>query len=265
MSDDAKPEEAPPVGPDYAPLFLRIAYTFRDAALLEQALTHKSFVNESAQRGRRHWERFEFLGDAVIDLVVGHHMMTLRPEAGEGELSKLRAAVVSEAGLSELATKIGLGEWVFVGRGEEASGGRRRAGLLADALEALIAAVFLDGGFDEAGRVVRHLLAGVEDRLDQLSIIDFKTRLQEVAAAAKLPLRYDVLGMVGPDHDRVFEVAAMLGEVEQGRGIGRNKKEAEQRAAECALAARASWTSEAPPVQHGDQEIKRPDPEDPAS
>jgi ribonuclease-3 len=227
---------APEPGPDYAPLFARIAYTFRDVALLEQALTHKSYVNENAQRARRHWERLEFLGDAVIDLVVGHLMMSLRPDAGEGDLSKLRAAVVSEAGLASVATQLGLGEWVFVGRGEEASGGRRRAGLLADALEALIAAVFLDGGFEEAARVVRHLLAGVEDRLDQLSIIDFKTRLQEVAAAAKLPLRYDLLGSEGPDHDRVFEVAAIVGEVERGRGIGRNKKEAEQRAAEAALA-----------------------------
>ena len=228
--------------PDYGALFRRIDYTFSDLQLLERALTHKSFVNENAPLGRQNWERFEFLGDAVINLVVGHHLMTLRPDAGEGELSKLRAALVSEAGLAELATGLALGDWVFVGRGEEASGGRRRPGLLADAFEALLAAIFLDGGFDEAARVVRHLLTGVEDRLEQLSAIDHKTRLQEEAAAARLPLRYQVLGTVGPDHDRVFEVAALLGDIERGRGIGRNKKEAEQRAAEAALGQREAWS-----------------------
>lgn len=223
--------------PDYTLLFERIGYEFVDGAILERALTHKSFVNENASLGRRDWERYEFLGDAVVDLVVGHYLMELRADAGEGELSKLRAALVSEAGLAELASQINLGEWVFVGRGEEASGGRRRAGLLADALEALIAAVFLDGGFDHAARVVRGLLQGVEQRLDQLSTLDPKTRLQERSAQQKQLVRYQLLGQAGPDHDRVFEVAVFVADVERGRGIGRNKKEAEQKAAELALAA----------------------------
>lgn len=223
--------------PDYSLLFSRIGYEFVDGTILERALTHKSFVNENASLGRRDWERYEFLGDAVVDLVVGQFLMELRVDAGEGELSKLRAALVSEAGLAELASQINLGEWVFLGRGEEASGGRRRAGLLADALEALIAAVFLDGGFDNAARVVRGLLHGVEARLDQLSTLDPKTRLQERSAQQKQLVRYQVLGQAGPDHDRVFEVAVFVADVERGRGIGRNKKEAEQRAAELALAA----------------------------
>lgn len=248
-SDETGAGAEPARGPDYSALLRRIDYTFGDLTLLEQALTHKSFVNENATLGRKHWERFEFLGDAVVDLVVGHLLMTLRPDAGEGELSKLRAAIVSEAGLAELAGRLGLGEWVFVGRGEEASGGRRRPGLLADAFEALIAAVYLDGGFEAAARVLRELLADVEARMPQLSSVDAKTRLQELAASLRVPLRYQVLGMVGPDHDRVFEVAILIDEQERGRGIGRNKKEAEQRAAEAALAARETWAPTPTPLQ----------------
>lgn len=239
--DEIEPGAAPARGTDYGALLRRIDYSFRDLSLLEQALTHKSFVNENATLGRKHWERFEFLGDAVVDLVVGHLLMTLRPDAGEGELSKLRAALVSEAGLAELAGRLGLGDWVFVGRGEEASGGRRRPGLLADAFEALVAAVYLDGGFEAAARVLRELLADVEARMPQLSSVDAKTRLQELAASLRVALRYQVLGMVGPDHDRVFEVAIVIDDQERGRGLGRNKKEAEQRAAEAALATREAW------------------------
>jgi len=137
-----------PEGNPYASLESRLGYAFIDRARLECALTHKSYLNENASWGRPDNERFEFLGDAVLDLVVGHLLMDAAPERNEGELSKTRATIVNEVGLAEVASELGLGEWLFLGRGEEQSGGRRKPSVLADACEALVAAVYLDGGFD---------------------------------------------------------------------------------------------------------------------
>jgi ribonuclease-3 len=221
---------------DYALLEQRLDYCFTARELLRTALTHKSFVNENPTLGREDNERLEFLGDAVLDLAVGHLLMERFPVRSEGELSKRRAAIVNEQGLSDVAGALGLGEWLFLGRGEEQTGGRRKASLLADACEAVVAAVYLDGGFDAAFRVIRRLF---QDRLgaaDKPGGEDYKTQLQEVVQAElrQVP-RYLVVAEHGPDHEKTFIVAVQIGGQEVARGSGRSKKEAEQRAAQLAL------------------------------
>ena len=226
-----------PEGNPYAPLEGRLGYVFRERARLECALTHKSYLNENATWGRPDNERLEFLGDAVIDLVVGHLLMDAAPERNEGELSKTRAGIVNESGLAEVAGELGLGEWLFLGRGEEQSGGRRKPSVLADACEALVAAVYLDGGFDAAFAVVKRLFGARTASAGEAGLHDFKTRLQERAARRRLHVRYHVVQEQGPDHDKTFEIAAHIGDREYARGVGKTKKEAEQRAAESALRA----------------------------
>jgi ribonuclease III len=223
----------------YAWLETRLGYGFRDAAKLESALTHKSYCNENPGWGRPDNERLEFLGDAVLDLAVGHLLMDAQPARTEGELSKMRASIVSEQGLAQVAVELGLGDWLFLGRGEEGSGGRRKPSVLADAVEAVLAAVYLDGGYDAAFDVIRRLFADRVARVGEAADVggrDFKTRLQELAARRRLHVRYVVLGATGPDHDKTFEVAVTLDERETARGVGKTKKEAEQQAAERALA-----------------------------
>ena len=220
----------------YAALETRLGYTFEDGVRLEVALTHKSFLNENQGQGRGDNERFEFLGDAVLSLVIGHLLMEAFPSRSEGELSRMRATIVSEPGLAEVAEGLALGEWLFLGRGEEQSGGRHKPSLLADACEAVVGAVYLDGGFDASMTVVRRLFG---DRVHAAfgNGSDFKTRVQERAQAQlKQQPRYTVVGTEGPDHDKTFEVALLLGDREVSRARGKNKKEAEQRAAERALA-----------------------------
>lgn len=217
----------------------RLGYAFDDPKLLRRALTHRSHANESGEDDR-HNERLEFLGDAVVGLCVGAYLMASRPQAREGELTKLRAMVVSAPGLSRAARSLRLGDCLLLGRGEEQGGGRDKDSILSDAFEALIGAVFLDGGFDAARRVVQDQLielvhAAERGELDR----DFKTRLQEHLAAEGMqaPPRYEVVGERGPDHAKVFEVAVHLETDELGRAEGHSKKEAEQRAACSALEA----------------------------
>src|SRR5438067_782952 len=228
MPDDENP---------YARLETKLGYTFADRARLESALTHKSYLNENPTWGGPDNERLEFLGDAVLDLVVGHLLMEAQPTRTEGELSKTRAALVSEQGLAEVSVELQLGEWLFLGRGEEQSGGRRKPSVLADACEALVAAIYLDGGFDAAFAVVRHLFGPRAASTGEAGLHDFKTRLQERAARRRLHVRYHMVQEQGPDHDKTFEIAAHIGDREYARGIGKTKKEAEQRAAESALRA----------------------------
>ena len=228
----------------YARLEARIGYGFKEPRRLESALTHKSYVNENPAWGRPDNERLEFLGDAVLDLVVGHLLMEAQPGRTEGELSKTRAAIVNEQGLAEVSAELALGEWLFLGRGEEQSGGRRKPSVLADACEALVAAIYLDGGFDAAFQVVRHLFGQRVLDTNEAGLHDFKTRLQERAAKRRIHVRYQVVEERGPDHDKTFEVAATVADKELARGVGKTKKEAEQRAAELALKA---LDAEAPP------------------
>jgi len=194
----------------YAVLEQRIGYAFKERRRLECALTQKSYVNENPGWGRSDNERLEFLGDAVLNLAIGHLLMESPLERNEGELSKTRAAFVNEQGLADVAGELGLGEWLFLGRGEEQSGGRRKPSVLADACESLVAAIYLDGGFDAAFGVVRHLFGQRVLNTSEAGLHDYKTRLQERAARKKVHVRYNVVDEKGPDHDKTFEIAAMV-------------------------------------------------------
>src|SRR3954462_616928 len=217
---------------DYSQLESVLGYPFKDRALLEQALRHASWCNEQAGQRLEDNEPFEFLGDAVLDLVVGHRLMTRYPQLKEGELSVTRAQVVSEAGLSEVAAQLGIGAWLLLGKGEEKSGGRAKPSILADAFEAILAAVYLDGGFIAAQAIVDRLLSQRIETVEFKGFYDFKTRLQETAQARlKATPTYRVVQEIGPDHDKRFVVAVTIGTDEWARAVGRSKKEAEQMAA----------------------------------
>jgi ribonuclease-3 len=217
---------------DYSALEAMLGYTFRDRSQLEQALRHASWCNEHAGERLEDNERLEFLGDAVLDLVVGHKLMTRYPQLREGELSVTRAQVVSEAGLSEVAGQLGIGAWLMLGKGEEKSGGRGKPSILADAFEAILAAVYLDGGFIAAWEIVDRLLSQRIETVEFKGFYDFKTRLQETSQARlKATPTYHVVQELGPDHDKRFVVAVTIAEQEWARAVGRSKKEAEQMAA----------------------------------
>jgi ribonuclease-3 len=209
-----------------------IGYQFRDRALLTAALRHSSWTNEHAELAGDDNERLEFLGDAVLDLAVGHRLMDRYPQLREGELSVTRAQVVSEAGLAEVALALALGDWLCLGKGEDRSGGRQKPSILADAFEALVAAVYLDGGFPAAWDLVGRLLARRIETVEFKGFYDFKTRLQEFCQARlrATPI-YKVIAEMGPDHEKRFVVAVLVGVKEWARAIGKSKKEAEQLAA----------------------------------
>jgi ribonuclease III len=215
----------------------RLGLGLADRVTALAALTHKSYANEHRDEGAGDNERLEFLGDAVVDLLVSHRLMDRFPDAREGDLSKMRAGVVDEAGLAAMARALGLGDLLRLGRGEEMTGGREKASLLADAMEAVIAAVYLEHGIGPAlGLVDRFLeesfaraVAGTLDR-------DWKTQLQElVQGRLRATPRYRVAGERGPDHAKVFEVELEVAGEVLGRGSGRSKKDAEQVAARIAL------------------------------
>ena len=229
----------------YAGLEQSLGYQFQDVAFCETSLTHKSCLNERAVETRTDNERLEFLGDAVIALVVSDLLMRRFPDHPEGELSKKRAALVNEAGLARVAEILALGQWIFLGRGEEQAGGRQKRSILADALEALVGAVYKDGGFDAAYRATEHLFAPALDGAGTAADRDFKSRLQELSQARlHLAPNYTLLAQVGPDHDKTFEVAIFLGDKEYGRALGKSKKEAQQNAAAHALAMLAAADAE---------------------
>ena len=226
---------------DAAPLFERLRYTFQDLSLFRQSITHKSFANENPDKKSGDNERREFLGDAVLDLVVSDLLMERLAESSEGELSKLRARLVSATALAEIARDLGLGAYLRMGKGEELSGGREKNSLLADALEALLAAIYLDSrgrnGMTEVARVIEALQArNLESAVQERGGVDFKTELQEVVQKRfKETVHYRVTREDGPDHDKRFEVNVSFKEREFGRGAGRSKKQAEQAAAKQAL------------------------------
>jgi ribonuclease-3 len=232
---------------DITRLTTRLDYDFARPDLLERALTHKSFSNEHADLQRSDNERLEFLGDAVLDLVVGHMLIDAHPGVREGELSIMRAQIVSEPGLAVIARELELGSFLFLGKGESQTGGRDKPSLLADALEAVIAAVYLDGGFEAARRVVASLFEGRLQRLVTPGFSDYKTRLQERAQALyKEPPRYELVNEVGPDHDKTFEIAVVLQNARLASATGKSKKEAEQGAAKAALEAMGEGEDLAP-------------------
>jgi ribonuclease-3 len=213
----------------------RIAHRFMNPDLLELALTHKSYANEN--RVPAHNERLEFLGDAVLGFVISEHLMNTCPESSEGDLSRLRAAIVSEPALAAIAREIGLGSFLLLGRGEDQTGGRDKDSLLANCLEALIASVYLDAGIGAVEAFVLRFFGKVITRsCTARGTQDYKTELQELCQERikQLP-EYRVVSETGPDHQKQFKVELSLkGEV-FGRGIGKSKKEAEQKAAKEAL------------------------------
>lgn len=210
-------------------------YEFSDAKLLTQALTHRSFVNEIADDRANDNERFEFLGDAVIDLVVSVALMKRFPDAREGALSKMRASVVSEKALARMARELQLGEALRLGRGEAMSGGRDKASILSDAFEAVMAAIYMDAGYAEAERV---LLSRIELPKDgTLERRDPKTELQHhIQAEHHVTPVYRLVDQHGPEHERSFVVELCVNDAVLGRGEGRTKKGAEQQAARAVLA-----------------------------
>lgn len=210
-----------------------LGYEFENLTMLELALTHRSWCAENGSQTSN--ERLEFLGDAVLGLSITDSLFTNRPDQNEGDLAKARAEVVSAPSLAHLARTLGLGELVLLGHGEEQSGGRDKESILADAMEAVIGAVYLDAGWETAKAVVQRQFANAAKHAQGTpGERDFKTRLQEVAANGSLPApEYEIVG-TGPDHDRKFESVVRVGAI-VGTGSGTSKKQAQQRAAEQAL------------------------------
>lgn len=219
----------------FSELQQRMSYTYRDPGLLERALTHRSFANEN--RLTDHNERMEFLGDAVLTLAVSEQLMAAWPQAPEGELSRWRAAIVSERSLSCLAREIGLGTYLRLGKGEEQTGGRDKDSLLADAFEALVASLYLDGGMGAASLFLERLFRSAVVAAGGAGMIsDYKTALQELCQERlKVLPEYRVVSQSGPDHRKEFTVELTIKGETAGRGSGRSKKEAEQRAAKEAI------------------------------
>lgn len=209
----------------------RLGMEFRNQALLRQAFTHTSYVNEHRGKKVEDNERLEFLGDAVLQLTVSEHLYRRYPHLSEGELTRMRAAIVCEPSLVRFAEALDFGRVVLLGKGEERTGGRSRPSLLADAFEAFVGALYLDQGLDAVRAFLdRHLFAHLPE--DGQAGKDFKTRLQETAQNLGLGTpEYRVVEERGPSHEREFVVEVRIGERISGRGAGRSKKEAEQQAA----------------------------------
>ena len=218
------------------PLEDKLDYRFQGPELLEQALTHSSYANERLGGALESNERLEFLGDSVLGQVTADHLYRTHPDLPEGDLTRMRAALVCEESLAQVALGWGLGEYLKLGRGEDQNGGRERASILADAVEAILAALYLDGGIAQARRTIRTFILSREDQAGEGR--DFKTALQEfVQRAPGHTLRYQLLKESGPDHCKEFWMEVTLDGEQVGTGKGRSKKEAEQQAAKAALEA----------------------------
>ena len=221
------------VGRDVKELENSIGYSFRDPGLLPAALTHSSYANEMKGKipGIKSNERLEFLGDAILEEIVTRYLYASYPDAGEGDLTRLRKSIVCEETLASAARSIELGEYLFLGHGEEMQGSRALDSILADALEALVAAVRLDGGIEQAENLIKRTVLS-----QKISDADYKTRLQQLVQQDGIEeLSYRVVREDGPEHSKVFEVEAMINSNPVGRGTGKTKREAEQMAAREAL------------------------------
>jgi len=214
----------------------RIKFKFSDIKLLNKALTHKSYANENSNI-LKHNERLEFLGDSVLDILVSDYLVHKYSEFAEGKLSKIRAAVVNETCLAKLAKSIKLGNYLLLGRGEDLSGGREKASILADTFEALAGAVFCDGRLDTASDIFLPLLKEeITKTAESWSFRDFKSDLQEYTQNKLVCIpSYKVVREIGPDHAKEFEVVVLIKNEVEGKGLGRSKKEAEQAAAKMAM------------------------------
>lgn len=224
--------------PDFKAFEIHIGHTFNDRRLLEQAFTHRSYLNENRAVASQHNERLEFLGDAVLELVVTEFLYAKYPEKPEGELTAFRAALVNTQSISEAATKLGMNEYLLLSRGEARDTGRARQIILANAFEALIGALYLDSGYEAAQKFIAdQLFHKTDDVVSKRLWQDAKSRFQEVAQEIEgVTPRYELLDQSGPDHDKQFVVGAYVGKAKVATGEGRSKQEAEQDAAQKALA-----------------------------
>ena len=210
-----------------------IGYTFKNEQLLKQALTHSSYANEKHLKKLSDNERLEFLGDAVLEVVSSEFLFQNYPNLTEGQLTKLRASIVCESTLATCTEVIHLGDYLFLGKGEDRTGGRGRKSVLSDAMEAVIGAIYLDGGFANAKEfVLKFIMTDIEHKH---LFYDSKTILQEIVQGEHEQLTYVLLGETGPDHDKTFEVGVLIGRKEISTGKGHTKKAAEQEAAYQAL------------------------------
>jgi len=214
----------------------KLEYVFKDKALLQTAMNHSSYANEHRSQGVSSNERLEFLGDSVLGQVVASFLFINFPELPEGQMTRLRAELVCEQSLFEVAKSLELGKYICLGRGEEHSGGRNRESILADAVEAVIAALYLDGGLDVAAAFIDRNILSRMDKLRAGITSDWKTALQElIQHNPGSILEYELESESGPDHNKTFTVRVMLDGRTIGRGSGRTKKEAEQNAARSGL------------------------------
>ena len=212
-----------------------IGYRFRNISLLQNALTHSSYANERWHNSLLSNERLEFLGDSVLGMLVAEYLYGTFPDRPEGELTRMRADMVCEGTLAAVANKIGIGEHLLLGHGEERFGGRSRNSILADAMESVIAAAFLDGGLEAAKGIVQKFIL-VEVPVKRMHNVDYKTQLQELVQQKKNQIiAYSLVGESGPDHDKVFQVEVALNGTVVGSGTGSSKKRAEQDAARVAV------------------------------
>ncbi|MCI5910660.1 MAG: ribonuclease III [Oscillospiraceae bacterium] len=219
----------------------KIGYTYNNLSILVEALTHSSYANEVNASGKRekklpYNERMEFLGDSILSLIVSDHLFRKYPDIPEGELTKVRAALVCEKALHTFAERISLGEYIFVGKGEEKAGGRTKSSILADAFEALIASIYLDGSLEKATEFVMKFIPDTFEKCKNISFHDYKTFLQEVMQKnPEEEIKYEVIEERGPAHNRDFVVEVSINTNVIGRGTAKTKKEAEQLAAREAL------------------------------
>lgn len=214
-----------------------LGYTFRNKALLENALTHSSYANENRERHLPDNERLEFLGDSILGFVVAEYLYRNFPDKPEGELTRIRADLVCERNLAEAAATIKLGSYLLLGHGEEQGGGRKRDSIVSDAMESVIAASFMDGGFAAAKEIIDRLILSNIPK-GRPRNFDYKTAFQELVQRKKdQQIHYELTGESGPDHDKHFEVEVLLNGKAVGHGVGSSKKRAEQAAAEAAIEA----------------------------
>ena len=228
-------QEKGPIMEQLAELQQKIGYQFRNPALLQQALTHSSYANEGKKHGKNN-ERLEFLGDSVLSVIVAKHLFLTYKNIPEGELTKLRASLVCEKALDVFAARLSLGDYLKLGRGEEMTGGRQRPSILADAFEAVIAALYLDGGYEVAQKSVLSFIPKDLDIHQVGQLADYKTALQEIIQQNREEkVEYQMEAERGPDHAKVFTAVVLLNSNIIGRGEGSSKKQAEQNAAREAL------------------------------
>lgn len=215
----------------------KIGYTFKDREVITTAITHSSYANERKNKKLSYNERIEFLGDSVLSLVISEYLYTMYHNLPEGELTVTRAKIVCENSLSKCAIDIGLGKFLLLGKGEELSGGRDKISILSDAFEALIGAIFIDGGFITAkGFILKYMENIIKNCVEGKLFYDFKTQLQElIQHNGEQHIVYNVIDESGPDHNKIFITEVRINDVIRGKGTGRSKKESEQNAAKDAL------------------------------